>query len=149
MNTPKTVPTLPSPPNDQNYFRAMVDVMIPFLRKQPIGAIISYSDLMQTIETDSKQYACHVFAKAKKHLEVHDGIFFKNRIRVGYERVSSDEAVNVCEKDITQGMKKVRRGAARTHCIDMTGLSENKRNRVVAIQSTFARVRLLQDLAGN
>lgn len=149
MSVTKTVVALPSPSNDGNYFRAMVDRMVVFLRTVAIGEVVTYERLKEVIETDEDAFARRVYHKAKESVKIHDGMFFKTRHNVGYERVTPDESVSVCETDITRGMKQVWKGVSSTHYIDLNALSENKRNRVVGIQTSYGNLKLLQDLSGN
>ncbi len=144
----RTVTAFHSPENDRNYFQAMVDQMIIFLTKIAVGQIVTYEELISHIDAKSKDYAVNVYRVAARRVEVMHGIFFRNRLGEGYERVSSGEALEVCKNQIKHGLRRVKRGAERTHSIDMQALTDNQRAEILGIQSTLGRLQLMYEAKG-
>ncbi len=131
-----------SPKNDRNYFQAMVDVMVKFLKTVKKGESVTYERLISAIDAESKDYAVRVYRVASRRIEITDGIFFRTRHNEGYERVSASDSVDVCKKQITFGLRKVKRGVERTHSIDMKELTDNQKAEVIQIQSSIGRLQI-------
>jgi hypothetical protein len=115
------------------------------IKQCEIGHIITYDDLMSFIGEKDKHTAIRVFYAAARRLEVNYSIFFRNRHKEGYERVSPEDSLEVCKTQIDFGLRRVKRGVERTYSIDKKELSDNRLAEVINIQSSFGRLQLMHD----
>lgn len=147
MNVKKAI-DFPSKEECKNYKQAMIDRMAQFQTSVEIGHVVTYQELMDVLEYENKDYSMMIFLAAAERVEKSHGIFFRNRVNEGYERVSTVGGFSVIKKGYDQGCRKVIKNIRRTFNLNPKELTANQQNEMLAMQSVHGRLQLGMDTSG-